>query len=60
MATQKQNRRPVRCTITIEYDLPSDYQQAQSHPIKHPSHHGCGFRGHRAHCSDLIARGIPR
>ena len=20
----------------------------------------CGFRGHRAHCSDLIARGIPR
>jgi transposase len=23
-------------------------------------HHSCGFRGHRAHCSDLIARGIPR
>ena len=20
----------------------------------------CGFRDHRAHCSDLIARGIPR
>lgn len=41
MATQKQNRRPMHCTITIEYDLPSDYQQAQSHPSKHPSHHGC-------------------